>query len=139
MKNLLEVGSPNCWESLMFKLCSARNPVTAWTIPARSGHDKVKMYSAPFVATFGIVDVILFCIILVEVALLMLVMMLDWWGNLNVEAVGQRARVDANWGFKVPVRSVLRDVLPSSTLLAVDIRAANVFYGKLSHNIRLCG
>lgn len=29
MKNFLDVGSPNCCESLMFRLCSVRNPVTA--------------------------------------------------------------------------------------------------------------
>ena len=29
MKNLFDAGSPNCCESLIFRLCSARNPVTA--------------------------------------------------------------------------------------------------------------
>lgn len=46
MKNFLDVGSPNCWESLMLRLCSVKNPVTAWTIPARSGHDNVNMNSS---------------------------------------------------------------------------------------------
>jgi len=29
MKNFLDVGSPNCCESTMLRLCWARNPVTA--------------------------------------------------------------------------------------------------------------
>jgi len=47
MKNVFEVGSPNWDESTILRLCSARNPVTAWTIPERSGHDNVKTKSSP--------------------------------------------------------------------------------------------
>ena len=43
MKKRLLVGSPNCDESMMFKLCCARNPVTACTIPGRSAHDRTRM------------------------------------------------------------------------------------------------
>jgi len=121
----------------MFKLCSARNPVTAWTIPARSGHDRVRMYSALLLATFGTVDAILFCDIPAEVELLMFVVISDWRGKM--EAVDQGARLCANLTLEVPFRIVCRDVLPSSTLPAVDIRAAKVFSGQLSHYIRLCG
>ena len=113
--------------------------MTAWTIPARSGQDRVKIYSAPLVATFGTVDAILFCDVPAEVALLMLVMMLDWRGRFKTEMVGRIARLGTSGSLELPFRSVFRDVLPSNTLLAVDIRAAKVFFGQLSHNIRLCG
>ena len=43
MKKRLEVGSPYCDESTMFKLCWTRKAVTAWTIPGRSGPERVRM------------------------------------------------------------------------------------------------
>ncbi len=46
MKNFLVEGSPNCCESTMFRLCWARKPVTAWTMPGRSGQESVRMYSS---------------------------------------------------------------------------------------------
>jgi len=46
MKNFLVEASPNCCESTMFRLCWARNPVTAWTMPDRSGQESVRMYSS---------------------------------------------------------------------------------------------
>ena len=46
MKNFLVEASPNCCESTMFRLCWARNPVTAWTMPYRSGQESVRMYSS---------------------------------------------------------------------------------------------
>lgn len=64
MKKVREVASPYCWESTMLRSCLARKPVTAWTMPGRSGQESVRMQSfallgtfeAAFVEVFGIVD-----------------------------------------------------------------------------------
>jgi hypothetical protein len=34
-------------------LCCARNPVTAWTIPGRSGQESVRMYSSEAIMKRG--------------------------------------------------------------------------------------
>ena len=43
MKNRPVLWSLNCAASVMFAPCSASTPVTAWTMPARSGQDRVRM------------------------------------------------------------------------------------------------
>lgn len=48
MKKVEVVASPYCCESTMFRSCWARKPVTAWTIPGRSGQESVKVYSSDF-------------------------------------------------------------------------------------------
>ncbi len=56
MKNFLVEGSPNCWESTMFRLCWARKPVTACTMPGRSGQESVRMYSFALAIVMGGVE-----------------------------------------------------------------------------------
>jgi len=46
MKKVLEAGSDVCWDSRMFRSAEARMPVTAWTMPGRSGQLRVRMWSA---------------------------------------------------------------------------------------------
>ena len=53
MKNFLVEASPNCCESTMFRLCWARKPVTAWTMPGRSGQERVRMYSSALAIVMG--------------------------------------------------------------------------------------
>ena len=45
MKNFSEVRSENCWRSRMLRLCWAKMPVTAWTMPGLSGQESVRMWS----------------------------------------------------------------------------------------------
>jgi len=45
MKKVEEEGSENCWDSRMLRECWARRPVTAWTMPGRSGQESVRMWS----------------------------------------------------------------------------------------------
>jgi len=54
MKNFFDVGSPNCCESTMFRLCWARKPVTACTIPGWSGHDNVRIDSVLLLVAFDL-------------------------------------------------------------------------------------
>ena len=45
MKNRSVSWSPNCWLSMMLPPCSTRNPVTACTMPGRSGQSRVSTKS----------------------------------------------------------------------------------------------
>ena len=45
MKNRLVSWSPNCWLSMMLPPCRTRNPVTAYTMPGRSGQTSVSTKS----------------------------------------------------------------------------------------------
>jgi len=43
MKKVEEAGSDVCCDSRMFSEEAARRPVTAWTMPGRSGQERVRM------------------------------------------------------------------------------------------------
>src|SRR5260370_26571637 len=45
MENRAAVRSPNCWLSSTLQPAWCRYAATAWTIPTRSGQDRVRTYS----------------------------------------------------------------------------------------------